>query len=135
MDVRLPTGTLHLLAVHPRPPTGDVDGWRTDHEVVRRAASALDGPSLVVGDLNATTDHRPVRALLGDGWADAATSARSGWQPTWPADGVVTRFGVELPSLFAIDHVLTRGGPRATRTESVTVDGSDHRALLAVLSL
>jgi endonuclease/exonuclease/phosphatase family metal-dependent hydrolase len=135
MDLRTPAGRVHLLAVHPRPPTGDVSGWRTDQGVVRHAARATSRRTLVVGDLNATMDHVPMRSLVGIGFADAATQANSQWQPTWPSSGEVSRFGVSVPSLVAIDHVLLSSGLRALRTESVTVPGTDHRALVAVVAL
>jgi endonuclease/exonuclease/phosphatase family metal-dependent hydrolase len=135
MELRTPAGRVHLLAVHPRPPLGDVSGWRTDQGVVRHAARATSERTLVVGDLNATMDHVPMRSLVGIGFADAATQANSQWQPTWPASGQVSRFGLSVPSLVAIDHVLLSSGMRALRTESVTVPGTDHRALVAVVAL
>jgi len=125
--------SLHLLAVHPRPPLGAAAQWRADQLVVRQAARGLERPTMVVGDLNATMDHAPMRELVGQGFDDAATQARSRWQPTWPSAGVVSRFGVVVPPLLAIDHILVNHGLRAVRTESYTVDATDHRALVAVL--
>ncbi len=135
LDLATPAGRVHLIAVHPRPPVGDVSGWRMDHGVVRHAARATSERTLVVGDLNATMDHVPMRALVGGGFEDAATQADSRWQPTWPAAGVVSRLGVTVPSVVPIDHVLVSSGLRALRTDTVTVEGTDHRALLAVVGL
>jgi endonuclease/exonuclease/phosphatase (EEP) superfamily protein YafD len=135
VDLRTPTGLVRLLAVHPRPPTGDATAWRSDQGVVRHAAHASHGPTLLVGDLNATMDHLPMRALAGMGYADAATEATSGFQPTWPAAGVVSRFGLGVPSLLPLDHVLLRSGPHGVHTDAVTVEGSDHRALVALVTL
>jgi endonuclease/exonuclease/phosphatase (EEP) superfamily protein YafD len=120
-----------LLAVHPRPPTGDVAGWMQDHRAIRRAAYERAAPTMIVGDLNATTDHRVVRELIGRGYRDAATVAGSRWQPTWPADGELRLLGVPVPPLLALDHVLVNGALHPVRTESISVDGTDHRALLA----
>ena len=64
---------------------------------------------------------------------DAATQARSRWQPTWPSAGVVTRMGFTVPPLLAIDHVLVNDGLRAVRTDSYVVGYTDHRALVATL--
>jgi endonuclease/exonuclease/phosphatase (EEP) superfamily protein YafD len=139
MDVRLQGeggaagGELHLLAVHPSPPVDSVAAWQDDQRVIRRAALSRPGPTMVVGDLNATMDHAPLRALVRRGYEDAATAANSGFQPTWPASGVVSRLGVPVPSLLAIDHVLVTGGLRAVRTESFEIKGTDHRALVATL--
>lgn len=127
-------GDLALVAVHPRPPVGDTSGWAEDHRVVRREAYDRAGPALIVGDLNATTDHRVLRELAGRGWSDAATDAASGWQPTWPADDELEVAGVPVPPLVAIDHVLTNDALHAVGTETVAVDGTDHRALVAILS-
>lgn len=127
-------GDLTLMAVHPRPPVGDASGWSDDHRVIRRAAYDRPGPAVIVGDLNATTDHRVLRELEGRGWSDAATQAGSGWQPTWPADGEMEVGGVRLPPLVAIDHVLVNEHLHAVETETVAVEGTDHRALVAILS-
>lgn len=138
MDVRLTGATaarssVHLLAVHPRPPIGAAAQWRADQMVVRQAARGLERPTMVVGDLNATMDHAPMRELVGRGYDDAATQARSRWQPTWPSAGVVSRFGVVVPPLLAIDHVLVNHGLHAVRPESYTVGATDHRALVAAI--
>jgi endonuclease/exonuclease/phosphatase (EEP) superfamily protein YafD len=135
MRVRAPGGPLALLAVHPRPPLGDASKWRADQGVVRHAARAAGDRAMIAGDLNATMDHVPMRALGSSGYADAATAAHSRWQPTWPASGQVSRFGVALPSLVPIDHVLLRDGLHAVHTESVEIEGTDHRALVAVVGL
>ncbi len=133
MVLRTPDGPVRLLAVHPRPPMGDAREWRADHLVLRAAARETDGPTLLVGDFNATLDHAPMRELVGRGFDDAATEANSQWQPTWPAAGEVSRLSVSVPSLLPIDHVLARGGLRAVRTSTATIAETDHRALVAVL--
>ena len=140
MDVRLPGvhgargGRVHLLAVHPLPPIGDVSGWRADQLVVapggpgaRRAHGAGrrpqrdDGPRLAA---------RAGRARLpGRRHAGAVRLAAP-----WPSAGVVSRFGVDVPPLVAIDHVFVKDGLRAQRTETFGVDGTDHRALVATLA-
>jgi endonuclease/exonuclease/phosphatase (EEP) superfamily protein YafD len=127
-------GDVELVAVHPRPPVGDAVGWAEDHRALRREAYDRAGPAVIVGDLNATTDHRVLRELEGRGWSDAATGAGSGWQPTWPATGEVDVAGVPVPPLVAIDHVLTNDLLHAVGTETVAIDGTDHRALVAILS-
>ena len=122
-------------AVHSRPPTGDVQDWLADHRAVRRAAAVSDAPTMIVGDLNATTDHRVLRELAGRGFRDAATAARSQWQPTWPADGEVRLLGVPVPPILALDHVLVSDALHPVTTQSLRVDGTDHRALVAEVVL
>jgi endonuclease/exonuclease/phosphatase (EEP) superfamily protein YafD len=133
--VRVDRQDVHLVAVHPRTPVGDAVEWRQDQQAVQRAASAQEGPTVLAGDFNATLDHQPMRELLGRGFSDAAAEARAGWQPTWPASHEVSVLGIRVPSLIAIDHVLVSTEIRAKRTETVTIGGTDHRALVATLTL
>jgi endonuclease/exonuclease/phosphatase (EEP) superfamily protein YafD len=134
MDVALRAGRVHLVAAHPRAPIVSYADWRSDQRLLLRSAAALHGPTLVVGDLNATLDHPELRALLRAGYVDAASQAGVRWQPTWPSEGLVPVLGVPLPPLFAIDHVLLRGGPRAVGSRTVGVTGTDHRGLLVRIS-
>lgn len=130
--VAVPSGPVRLLAVHPSPPVGDAMAWRRDQAVLRQAATRdTDAPTLVVGDLNATVDHAPLRELFARGFSDAAQQASSGWQPTWPAAGEVGAFGVSVPSLIAIDHVLVGEQLTSVATSTASVPGTDHRALVA----
>jgi endonuclease/exonuclease/phosphatase (EEP) superfamily protein YafD len=138
MDVQIPrvhAGVVHLLAVHPRAPVGDAEAWASDQRVIRRAAHRHQGPTMLLGDLNATMDHAPMRDLVALGYRDAATEAGSRWQPTWPSAGEVSVLGVPLPPLVAIDHVLITGGLRPVGTWTFRVQGTDHRALVAAVDL
>ena len=129
-------GDLQVLAVHARPPVGDGADWLEDHRAIRAAAAdrAGAGALLVVGDLNATTDHAVLHELADLGLHDAAAEAGSRWQPTWPADTGPSVLGFGVPPMFAIDHVLVDQGYQVLRTETADVSGSDHRALIAILS-
>ncbi len=132
--VQHPAGRFDLLAVHPHFPTGDAAEWRADHTAIRRAAVAAREPVVIAGDLNATTDHVPMRELAGRGFEDAAEAANSGWQPTWPASGEVSLLGVEVPPMLRIDHVLVDDGFGVVGTEAVDIPGTDHRAVVATLA-
>jgi endonuclease/exonuclease/phosphatase (EEP) superfamily protein YafD len=134
MRVRTGREPVTLLAVHARPPLGGTADWAEDLNAVRAAAVDRSGPVMIVGDLNATTDHLPLRDLAGRGFDDAATQARSGWQPTWPSATRVPVLGLPVPTMLPIDHVLVNDGLRAVRTRSLPLPGSDHRALLAILA-
>ena len=134
LDVEMARRTVHLIAVHPAPPTGDASQWRADHATIRRDAGAASGPTVIAGDLNATRDHQPLRELSGRGFEDAAEQANSGWQPTWPASGEVALLGVPVPPLLSIDHVLVHDGLSVIDTEAVSIPGTDHRALFATLA-
>ncbi|MGO4255200.1 endonuclease/exonuclease/phosphatase family protein [Marmoricola sp. RAF53] len=118
-----------LFAVHTSQPLHGPARWERDWDALDRAVRAQAGPRLVVGDYNATLDHRPVRRLLDAGFADAARTANAGWQPTWPTRQV-TKYRSPV-GLMAIDHVLHSADFDVASTATAEVDGTDHRALLA----
>jgi endonuclease/exonuclease/phosphatase (EEP) superfamily protein YafD len=123
-----------LVAVHPSQPLLTGSGWKRDWTVVNKALDSLEGPRMLVGDLNSTLDHGPVRAALGRGLHDAAAGADSGWQPTWPSGVKPYRLPLGV-GLFAIDHVLASAHFGAVATRTFDVSGTDHRALVARLAL
>lgn len=114
-----------ILAVHPAAPV-EVGVWRRDHAAVLAAAEAVDA-DVVAGDLNATLDHAPLRALVEAGWRDVTEQAGAGWQPTWPSNGLFA----SLPlALVQIDHVLVGEGWVGLDSRTVEVEGTDHLALV-----
>ncbi|HEX4191407.1 MAG TPA: endonuclease/exonuclease/phosphatase family protein [Marmoricola sp.] len=113
-----------LVAVHTGQPINEPGDWRADWGVLNQIVPALHGSVIVAGDFNTTLDHAPMRELLGKGFADAARTANSGWQPTWPRQ----------LGMVAIDHVLTRGSYAAISTSTFKVPDTDHRALVARLA-
>ena len=128
-----PGGRFRLLAVHPSAPLEDAAAWSEDHaEILRAARGDVD---MVAGDLNATTDHAPLRRLADAGLLPVTDLLGAGWLPTWPANGRVGLGPLTVPRLVQIDHVLL--GPRlaALHVERVEVSGSDHSGLLADVTL
>ena len=121
-----------LLAVHPVQPIDLPQGWVRDLEAIReRAELTVDrGPTMVVGDFNATRDHEQLRAVLDTGLRDAAEESGSGWQPTWPSR--YTNRWLRWPVL-SIDHVLVSTEFQAVSTRTVTIPGTDHLGVLAKL--
>lgn len=129
--VAAPDAAWRLVGAHVASPV-DAGEWRTDHEAVRAAAADAD---LVVGDLNATADHRPVQRLAALGLRDAVELTNAGWQPTWPANGEFRLAGLlALPPLVQIDHVLVGAGVAVESVETVTLQGTDHLGVLAVVA-
>jgi endonuclease/exonuclease/phosphatase (EEP) superfamily protein YafD len=102
--------------------------WRRD--LSAQPPATPDGPlRILAGDFNATLDHALLRRLLGTGYVDAADRAGEGLVGTWgPYDGD------RIPPVV-IDHVLAdrRIGVRGVSVHAVA--GSDHRAVVAELSL
>lgn len=119
-------GDTRILAVHPavlRP--SRTPEWR--RELDRLAGLVADDPrpTVVVGDLNATCEHRALQPVLRRVRSAAAEVGRAR-TATWPA-GRSHRLGV------AIDHVLVSAAVGVGSVEILDVPGSDHRAVLARL--
>jgi endonuclease/exonuclease/phosphatase family protein len=121
---------LTVLGVHPVAPV-DPAGWKADHAAILKQAED-DQADLIVGDMNATADHEPMRQLDDAGFRDAGEVSNEGWQPTWPANHV----GVFplLPPLVRIDHVLIGDHLASLGTRTVDIAGTDHYALLATVA-
>ncbi|GAA2037782.1 endonuclease/exonuclease/phosphatase family protein [Pseudokineococcus marinus] len=134
--VRLrPPGAPSVLvrAVHPYyPALRDVGPWRRQLRSLERwareqAAAVPAAPFVVLGDLNATADHPPLRRLLAPrGPLVLAARRLGGGRPrTWPDVGPAS-------AVLALDHVLVHGlHVRAGGAEHV--HGTDHRAVWADL--
>jgi endonuclease/exonuclease/phosphatase family metal-dependent hydrolase len=89
------------------------------------------GPArILLGDFNATLDHAELRDLVSHGYRDAAAAAGKGLVPTWGPYHGPRRY----PPI-TIDHVLVdrRIGVREVRVHRIP--GTDHRAVLAWLTL
>lgn len=134
--IEAPTlGTVRLLAAHPVPPY--LPGpWATDYRriesVLAAQASAKEQlPTIIAGDLNATLDHAPLRRIEAFGYTDAVVQTNGGFRPTWPASGTVDAFGVPVPPLVQIDHVMVSGPLVVTSTSSVVIPGADHLGVIA----
>ncbi|MEJ2868103.1 endonuclease/exonuclease/phosphatase family protein [Actinomycetospora sp. OC33-EN08] len=118
-------GDTRVLAVHPAVllPRRTHE-WR--RELARLAGLVADPrPTVVVGDLNSTLDHRALQPVLRHARSAAAEVGRAR-VGTWPA-GRPRRLGV------AIDHVLVSAAVGVESVDVLDVPGSDHRALLARL--
>lgn len=131
MTVAAPDAPWRLVAAHVTSPV-DAGEWRGDHAAVLAAA---EGADLVVGDLNATRDHRPVQRLEALGLRDAAELLNTGWQPTWPAHDEFRLAGwLSVPPLVQIDHVLVGPDVAPESLETLTIEGTDHLGLVAVVA-
>ena len=116
---------LRVVAVHPLPPVSQANtrAWAA-------ALRALPGPHaaavsrVLLGDFNATLDHREMHRLLARGYSDAADAMGDGLAPTWST-------GRQPP--LTIDHLLFSAPIMVRRVSLHTIPGSDHRALIAEL--
>lgn len=117
---------VHLAGPYPQP----IDRWRQEIAALRDTMNEETNGGrrqavIVAGDFNATTDMRPLRRLLSDGFTDARDNSGAGLLPTFPADR-------RWPPLLGIDHILTLNAATSdVRTERVP--GSDHLGLRATV--
>lgn len=129
-----------VVALHPTPPYQDGGArWRADWTQVlddlrETYGDTVTGRVVVVGDLNATLDHEPVRALSDMGLRDVAEQLNAGLAATWPANGRLSRMGVAVPPLVALDHVLTTRALVPTDHLLTGAAGSDHRGVVTTLA-
>jgi endonuclease/exonuclease/phosphatase (EEP) superfamily protein YafD len=121
-------GERRFYAVHPEAPMGPMRTawWRSDLAHIERWYAEAPG-SIVAGDLNATADNAPFRAVLRR-CRSAAEGTGQGLVGTFPASAP-TWCGIQ------IDHVLVPAEATITRFAVLPVAGSDHRAVLAGISL
>lgn len=98
-------------------------------EVVNGMPAPLDRGRITIlaGDFNATLDHREIRDLLDRGYRDAADVVGAGLKPTWPSDR-------PFPPV-TIDHILISEGVGVADFSVESIEGSDHRAVIATLRL
>jgi endonuclease/exonuclease/phosphatase (EEP) superfamily protein YafD len=125
--LRVPGGPpVRVQAVHPVTPLhDDVPVW--EHTLAALPpATPQGGLRLLAGDFNATLDHHALRELIGSGYTDAGDAAGIGLQGTYPAHRLLR---------ITIDHVLVDRRARVTSASVHLVPGSDHRALVARISL
>ncbi|WP_280218371.1 endonuclease/exonuclease/phosphatase family protein [Nocardia neocaledoniensis] len=116
-------GPISVFAFHPIPPNLDFDAWSAEMRRVDEILAAGSAPAIVGADFNATHDHSAYRALLDGPFASAADQTGDGILLTFPAD---RRWG----PVIGIDHVLVAGGV-AQQVRTLTIPGTDHRAVLA----
>ncbi|MFM1724270.1 MULTISPECIES: endonuclease/exonuclease/phosphatase family protein [Rhodococcus] len=129
IDVGLPE-PLALLMVHPAPAyLFPAQLWAAELRGIHDEMLAFAGRDNVVvsGDFNASYTQPQYRALLTDGYADAADQVGAGLVPTMPA----ARW---YPAVTGIDRVITKGAA-ATDLERLDIVGSDHHGLLVDVRL
>lgn len=125
------SGPVHLTAVHvDSPRRGHIPSWREELRQLGGLWLALpDGHhTILLGDFNASADHREFRELVATGLADAADVAGKGLTPTWPVNS-------PAPAFVAIDHVLVSPGTGVADFQVVRLPGTDHAGVLARLVL
>jgi endonuclease/exonuclease/phosphatase (EEP) superfamily protein YafD len=122
-----------VLAVHLAAPwvqplrwfRGDIEQFPATLRALARDAGS--GAVIVAGDLNATYDMKPFRALLAEGYRDAAEQAGAGLTRSYPSRPW-------RRPVVGIDHVLVYMAT-ATSAYTVAIPGSDHRGLVTTIEV
>lgn len=122
---------IHVTAVHidsPRP--GHTPFWRRELRQLGELRLAQPGSptAILLGDFNASQDHREFRDLLATGLIDAAEAAGKGLAPTWPANS-------GIPPFVALDHVLVTPNISVGDFAVVRFAQTDHSAVVVELRL
>ncbi|WP_265520244.1 endonuclease/exonuclease/phosphatase family protein [Oerskovia flava] len=120
---------VRVTAVHPVPPLPEITHvWHEETALLAERAHADDTPQILAGDFNATHDHASFRALLGDRFHDATRTAGHGLNLSW------SHGAGNLP-LLDLDHVVTERTMAIDDVVSLTVPGSDHKALAVTVQV
>lgn len=119
-----------FVCFHSKAPlyNGGTEQWMSDLRRLAQAMIGMPAPVLVAGDFNATRDHKQFRDLLSNGFNDAADDAGAGVLPTYPADR-------SLGPIASLDHVVLSPDLVGVRVQTAKVGGSDHRAVIARVSM
>lgn len=128
-EVMLGGRQVRLVSVHTLYPLGDPQRWRADLTALRTEALVNGRDVVLLGDFNATLDHASMRRLLSTGLVDSHAEVGRGLAPTWPVGHPW------LPLMFQLDHVLHGPGLVAGSVQEYSLPGTDHRAVVAELSL
>ena len=126
--VLAPSGPVDVVVAHPAAPVfrDEAAGWAREIRDLPGPAPLEGPPRLVLGDLNATLDHRPLRELLSGAWRDSAAAIGEGLRATWPTDRT-------LPPFAAIDHVLVSGPTAPVELTTRELPGTDHAGVVVRL--
>ncbi|RBP99078.1 endonuclease [Bifidobacterium xylocopae] len=133
---QMPAGTVdfgsgrrvRFVSVHTTSPgVGKWDRWKRSLEDVGAMKGHVHTSYVFLGDFNASYDHAPFRDLLGSRFRDAARYSGHGFTMSWPND----RPGV--PPFAAIDHIVFDRGIQAGQLRTISIPGSDHRALVGTI--
>lgn len=117
---------LTFIGIHPDAPLGSAKAqeWRSLFAQLGSIVAGIGGEVIVAGDFNATPWCEGMR-LLREKSGLQFRSVDPVWPPTW---------GLNLPVMIPIDHVLVKGG-LMVRKRTIGPDlGSDHRPVVVELA-
>lgn len=133
--VSIPDGPeVNVMSVHTAAPQSSerVRQWERDFE--QFPSPSEDNFWILAGDFNATLDHRNMRDLLDEGFADAASATGDGWSTTWHTESRWAR-GLLSPPPITLDRVVIDERGAINEFEILDEFGSDHRPVMAEIRL
>lgn len=126
---------IEVRAVHPDAPSTRVGFTRWRHQLheLRTLLRDLDGPAIVLSDLNAGTFQVPYERLLSRRFRDAHAVLGKAVKPSW---GIAPWLPRWVPTLVArLDHLVISREIQVRSLEDLDPVGSDHRPFRAELEL
>ncbi|WP_033376665.1 endonuclease/exonuclease/phosphatase family protein [Alloscardovia criceti] len=119
-------------SVHPFSPRPGQQGlWDSSLDSLSQLQSESQ-TYVLLGDFNATWDHKSFRELLGSRFLDAGQQTGEGFHMTYPSNKQLA--GIDIPAMVEIDHIVYDRGLLVGDLQTVTISGSDHKALLGTLT-
>jgi|UniRef100_UPI0037843A53 endonuclease/exonuclease/phosphatase (EEP) superfamily protein YafD len=117
---------LTFIGIHPDAPMGGLKAqqWRLQLSQIGSIVDGIAGEVIVAGDFNATPWCEGMR-LLCEKSGLQFRSVDPVWPPTW---------GLNLPMMIPIDHVLVKGGLSVQKRTVGPEMGSDHRSVVVELA-
>ena len=117
---------LTFIGIHPDAPMGALYAreWRGQLSELGSLVAEIQGDVIVAGDFNATPWCEGMRLLREKSGLDFH-SVDPVWPPTW---------GLNLPMMIPIDHVLVKGGLTVQKRVIGPDLGSDHRPVMVELA-
>ena len=121
MELDYDSKPLTVIATHPPPPMSSHTAaiWQKQFIEIAKLASTIQHDLIVAGDLNATPWCHGMH-LLQTGSGLQFRTAAPVWPPTW---------GLNLPMMIPIDHVLVKGRLSIMQRTIGPDVGSDHRPI------
>lgn len=120
-----------FASAHPKSPMRGCAQWAAGivglSELARTSAQGDHDIAVVMGDLNSQLEHATFRRLLAAGFTDASLSEGKGRNTTFPR-------WLPWPRI-ELDHILTTAGAQPSEVASFPVEGTDHLALTATLTV
>jgi endonuclease/exonuclease/phosphatase (EEP) superfamily protein YafD len=122
-----PDGAIRVVAVHLPTPLDDFESWSHDLRAAAEIGRTVNGPTLLIGDFNASYWHPDFRNVLDAGFVDAHTATGTGFSTSWPTTW-------PIPPFVRLDHALTTSGLVTTDVEDFDVAGSDHLGMVVTVA-